>query len=130
MAHTQARRAALRSSTPHWGWQRLRAICVAAIVLLLGVPVAGAQQASLTVRNTTVQPVDIVWLDDSGAEEAIGAVEAGQTVTLDAAVGWTFRATQGGARIAEHTVAGTAGESWEVAAVAPTRSRRPRHRRR
>ena len=79
-------------------------------------PVAGAQQASLTVRNTTAQPVDIVWLDDSGAEEAIGAVEAGQTVTLDAAVGWTFRAAQGGARIAEHTVAGTAGESWDVAA--------------
>ena len=76
-AHTQARRAALRSSIPHWGWRRLRAICVAAIVLLLGVPVAGAQQASLTVRNTTAQPVDIVWLDDSGAEEAIGAGRGG-----------------------------------------------------
>lgn len=99
----------------------LPALLLAASILLLHVPLAVAQQVDLSVRNASGQPVDIVWLDDAGAEEALGAVASGQTVTLDAAVGWSFRALQHGRRLAEYTVTGAPGESWEVAAAAAAR---------
>ena len=97
----------------------LLTLLLAASVMLLHSPLAVAQQVSLTVRNVTAQPVDLVWLDDAGAEEVLGAVDSGQSVTLDAAVGWSFRARQGGQRIAEYKVTGAPGESWEVKASPP-----------
>ncbi|MFZ1431610.1 MAG: hypothetical protein WAS21_33225 [Geminicoccaceae bacterium] len=100
-------------------------LLLAASVILLHTPLAVAQQVSLTVRNVTYQPVDLVWLDDAGAEEALGSVDSGQSVTLDAAVGWSFRALQGGQRIAEHTVTGAPGESWEVKASPNTATAEP-----
>ncbi len=94
-------------------------LLLAASIMLLHSPLAVAQQVSLTVRNVTAQPVELVWLDDAGAEEVLGPVDSGQSVTLDAAVGWSFRARQGGQRIAEYKVTGAPGESWEVKAGPP-----------